>query len=323
MSKDSRSGGITPTSSTYDPSAHDFVPSENTRSNSGASSTSRAGFSGSWSAAPGSTGRIAARPPQPLFSSDMWATPIDPPIRSAGLPSKPSWDSFPRSSLHSAQAGRSPISPSSPRPGFAPKSGPGKSPLASFDNHNNNAMQEGDGRFVSAKVASSGSRASGLRFTQTEEYHNQAPQQSQTTMRHTDPLPQHPFTGAEFKTESSSSGGSGSSFNWRVPDTPRSMTSNGGTQGVGDRYQFSSTDSTRSPGSSSVALSDHYAKANPQQAGAKGDVWQEEYHPRNLRRALQDPSADWSEAYPGSVTILTAMNPEAYQMPYGVSRIST
>ena len=76
-----------------------------------------------------------------------------------------------------------------------------------------------------------------------------------------------------------------------------------------------------SPASGSIAISDHYSKTHPEQTGAKGEVWTERQHPRSLRRALKDSSAEWEEAYPGALTILTCMNPEAYQMPYGVSRI--
>lgn len=310
MSKDNRSGGSTPTPN-YDPAAREFVPaSAPGNTGSARTTTPHADSTRSLNAASYSTSRKDVRPPLPLFSSDIWAKPVQPPMRSAGLPNKPTWDSFAdaRSALQTARASH-PQTQSSLQAGLTPSNSTAMIPYTSTGSNS----QTFDGRTAGAKAAPG---YSSLRFTQTQQYHNPpasaSSSQSGTNMSHTDPLPQRPFTGTEFTRNGPLSAGSASSFNWPMPDTPRSMAPQ-------DQYHNSSSDEQQSPGSASVALSDHYTKNNPHQAGAKGEVWMERNNSHSLRRALQDPNADWCEAYPGSVTILTAMNPEAYQMPYGVS----
>lgn len=311
MSKDKRSRGSTPTLN-YDPAAREFVPASTPgNTDSAGTTTPHANSAHYLNAAPYSTSRKAARPPLPLFSSDIWAKPVQPPMRSAGLPNKPLWDSFAdaSSALQTARTSH-PQTQSSPHTGLTPSSSNAMIPYTSSGSNS----QPLDGRSTGARAAPG---HSSLRFTQTQQYHNPPPSasssQSGINMSHTDPLPQRPFTGNEFARNGPLSAGSASSFNWPMPDTPRSMAPQ-------DQYHNSSSDEQQSPGSASVALSDHYTKNNPHQAGAKGEVWMERNSSRSLRRALQDPITDWCEAYPGSVTILTAMNPEAYQMPYGVSK---
>ncbi|CAK4034049.1 YTH domain-containing family 3 [Lecanosticta acicola] len=325
MSNDTSSSGSTPTSLNYHPATHEFGTTATpmvTGQVHGATrrSTPHANSTNSSSPAPTSSGRRAARPPMALFSSKIWASPSHQPIRSAGLPPKSSWESFtdPRTSLHSAHESGSPTSFNSPHPEVASDSRYAISPLGSFDNNIDYAQSMNS--HVASTSFTPGSK--GLHFTQTEQYHNSnlrpgaAHQQGRSKMSHTDPLPQRPFAGAEQITEGCSSAGSSSSFHWK-PGTPRSSASASARQLPGHQQQDLSSDSQQSPGSGSVALSDHYTRINPEQTGAKGDVWMERPNPHSLRRALQDPKADWSEAYPGSVTILTAMNPEAYQMPFG------
>jgi hypothetical protein len=47
-------------------------------------------------------------------------------------------------------------------------------------------------------------------------------------------------------------------------------------------------------------------------------VWSERQHAHSLRRALKDPAAEWVESYNGALKMLSALNPEHYQMPLGV-----
>lgn len=68
----------------------------------------------------------------------------------------------------------------------------------------------------------------------------------------------------------------------------------------------------------SLAISDHDTMRRTQQTSTRGMVWSERQHAHSLRRALKDPAAEWVESYNGALKMLSALNPEHYQMPLGV-----
>ena len=184
-------------------------------------------------------------------------------------------------------------------------------------NVNVSFTRDGNGRVAGAQVSPG---LSSFQYTRTAEYHNSPTATSfqgfANNVAQTDPLPQRTFANNGHRTGDSSSGGSFSSRNFAMPDTPQSTTSTFASQ-IGNEQQNS--DDQQSITSGSVAISDHYTLANPAQAGSTCDVWAEKAFTRSLRRALKDPHADWEEAYPGALAVLSALNPEHYQMPYGVS----
>lgn len=69
----------------------------------------------------------------------------------------------------------------------------------------------------------------------------------------------------------------------------------------------------------SINLSEHYLRQHPEQADLRAPAWTETANPRGLHHALQDPQADWEEAFADALTILSQLNPTKYVMPFGVS----
>lgn len=311
----SASGASTPTSPNFDPGASEFVPNRTPATDGRtASGQLRTAFH----TAPSSSGRKFVRPGLPLFTSNTWAPTFDPP-RSAGIAPKPSWEGLAgrNSALNAAQTRTSPTH------GFnagTPQAQLPTTPLSGRLPSNNNST--GGGGIAFADQSSPG--PSNIRFTQTAEYHNSAPNPSPSSATpgslptRAAPLP--PLQFDQFRPiqngPTSSSGGSSASQQAPVPGTPNSSTSSFATQPFPEQ-NFS--EDQMSPSSGSVAISEHYSKKHPEQAGSKGEVWTERHSTKSLRRALKDPNAEWEEAYPGALSILTCMNPEAYQMPYGVS----
>lgn len=309
------SGASTPTSPNFDPGASEFVP-KRTPATDGrtASGQLRAAFN----TIPGlgSSSRRSARPPLPLFSTSTWSPSNDQPIRSAGVPSKPVWDgSIGRN--HALNSSQSQASPSRGFNGGTPQGLFLNSPLSG-----RGMSSDGNGRDDRTHRAKVSPGFPTIRYEQTTEYHTSQPTPKSAPqgsfISRTDPLPQQPFFWSDREAPASSSG-SNASQQAAVPSTPNSSASSFATQAFNEYNGF---DDQTSPASGSVVISDHYSKTHPEQAGTKSKVWKERHHTQGLRRALKDPHADWEEAYPGALGILTCMNPETYQMPFGVSACS-
>ncbi|KAK4502789.1 hypothetical protein PRZ48_006215 [Zasmidium cellare] len=310
----SPSGASTPTSPFFDPGASEFVP-DRTPATDGRTTSGqlRASFNTT------ASGRKPVRPGLALFSTSTWSPTSDPPVRSAGIPPKSSWDSF--TGRNGGLNGQSKASPTTP--GFNTSASPGhylNSPLSGrgFASSFGDAGRDGQ---LSAKISPG---PSSIRYTQTEEYHNSpvfSPQSAphESFLSRTAHLPQGPFCQSERKAPASSSGGSNTGQWPPVPGTPNSSASSFATQAFNEQ---NSSDEQTSPASGSVAISDHYTKTHPELAGSKAEVWSERQHPHGLRRALKDQDADWEAAYEGSLSVLTYMNPETYQMPFGTRVIN-
>lgn len=265
---------------------------------------------------PSTSDRKAVRPGLPLFTSSTWSPSDNQPIRSAGIPPKSSWDSLPNRIVGQAKAPPT-------TPGLSTGTPPGpcfNSPLSGRGRAGNfQGTPHGDDAQSSVRWSPG---SSNVRFTQTKEYHNTAPMFSPHTTPQgsfvslTAPLPQGPFSQTERAAPVSSSGESSASEWPPIPSTPNSSASSFATQPFNGQH---SSETMTSPASGSVAISDHYSKTNPEQNNGKAEVWAERHNIQGLRRALKDPHANWEEAYPGALAVLNCMNPETYQMPFGVS----
>lgn len=235
------------------------------------------------------------RPAVPLYSPGIWSPGNQDAIKSAGLPQRPSWDQL------NGTPARVP----------GPLSGQLNSlPGLGLSTSSNNLGQRG------GELASINGNLGGVHFTQTEEYHNSnnkgsfAMTQYQGASAKSDPLPQHPFSAPRENTGGSSNE-SNSSMRSTFPDTPNTATSR-------EPSTAARADDLQSVSSGPNAFSEHFTFPRPDQVDGKAEVWTERPHTNGLRRALKDPHADWEEAYPGALTVLTAVNPEHFQMPLGV-----
>ena len=65
-------------------------------------------------------------------------------------------------------------------------------------------------------------------------------------------------------------------------------------------------------------MSAHYLEANPDLRDQSPDVFHQETHPRSFKRFAMADSVEMVEAYPNALNAVSKMNPEYYQMPYGV-----
>lgn len=157
-------------------------------------------------------------------------------------------------------------------------------------------------------------------FAQSEIYHKANKKEMYTSKdgvlmgANTDSILQYPFTFVGSNITSSSSAHSTTSNSRNMLDTPASTAS---LYGIRPSDESASDDHHSSMSYASNELDN---RAHRQQTGGKAIVWAERPHPRSLRRALKDPRAEWEEAFPGALTTLSAVNPEHYQMPFGVRR---
>lgn len=259
-----------------------------------------------------------ARTANPLYTSSTWA--VQPPAQTAGPPPNPFWPGHnsPMAPVHQNQHL---ASPQSPNVTFTPSNSQYKQNTFGRETTPSRVefVRDANGRILGAKTSTPALRST--RYTQTEEYHNSPSQFSPVYNRtnaahgHTAPLPQGAF-GLEAQNSPRYPGQS------TTPGYCATIASGStSSANVGDVVgtETASTDDEQSVDSGSTAAEEQQSYSESTQPGEKGDVWAESPNHHGLRRALMDNEADWEEAYPGAVTVLAAVNPDSYQMPYGVS----
>lgn len=141
--------------------------------------------------------------------------------------------------------------------------------------------------FSGTKTAPTSAKATAVKYTQTEEYHNSAVKTDRPPVIAT--LPQTGF--------------------YPVSD-PTASERDDSTTGA-----FTEPTSSEA----SIMLSEHYLKQHPEHADFRAPTWVETVNPRSLRCALKDTNAEWQENYPGALKTLGQLNPPEYLMPFGVS----
>jgi hypothetical protein len=100
-----------------------------------------------------------------------------------------------------------------------------------------------------------------------------------------------------------------------IPSGPRRLSSAPPTDVETPSDEAENTDEVSM---ASLAIGNQDAICRPEQTSIRGLVWSERQHAHSLRRALKDPAAQWVESYNGALKTLSALNPEHYQMPFGV-----
>ncbi|KXT03646.1 hypothetical protein AC578_5131 [Pseudocercospora eumusae] len=298
----------------FDPKASDFVPKpDKNESKTGAQGKPRLTLKNtSGSLRDGKSDVKSPHSAVPLYSSNIWSPSHTLPANSAGVPPKPSWDTF---ASTPTRAYHEPATPTehgiSPLPGLGMQAG-----QTSF-------LRSADGRIVGANTSSNEEMQS---FASSGQNHSFAESSSlpsparQSFGRMTDQFTQQPFGVTRQP--------AGSSFG-KVDSHDKSHTQPGAFSNMREAVKSKvETDAEtvfndhKSDSSGSHAVSDDYTIQDPAMAGAKAEVWSERSHPRSLRRGLKDPKAEWEEAFDGALTILTAVNPEHFQMPLGTRIIN-
>ncbi|EME84477.1 uncharacterized protein MYCFIDRAFT_173460 [Pseudocercospora fijiensis CIRAD86] len=260
-------------------------------------------------------GKSDTKPPHnavPLYSSNIWSPNHNLPANSAGIPQKPSWDTFastPNRAYHE------PAAPTehgiSPLPGLGMQSG-----QTSF-------VRSADGRIIGANTGFNEDIGS---FAHSDQYRSLGEPSSfpspihHSFSRMTDQLSQQPFgvtcqqpdsSFRQVDSDSKSLTQPGAVSNMAV--TVKSNVENDAETVFNDR---------KSDSSGSHAVSDHFTMQVPAMAVTVVPLWSERSHPRSLRRGLKDPKAEWEEAFDGALTVLAAVNPEHFQMPLGTRIIN-
>lgn len=250
----------------------------------------------------GSAQRKLTHPRIALFPSSLWSPTSLQQSQSAGLPTTSSWGNF---QISSNDTDNSSV-------GHLPGLG-----ITNGSNGSNIARALG-GRIIGAKT--SGPNLN-FQYIHAEDRHSAtqghdlASSSVPVMTVQTDPLPQNPFFTARDNSASSSSGSSSSRR--PVMDTPQTTTSTSGTHLSSDPAVSDGQQQLVRSGSTATLA--QTTKSASEKVSIKPDVWTERQSARSLRRALQDPDADWEEAFEGSLDLLAAVNPEHFQMPLGVS----
>ncbi|KAM3416646.1 YTH domain-containing family protein 3 [Cercospora zeina] len=285
-------------SPTLDPKVNDFVPNDE-RSN--ASSSSSARRKPNLALIPSSKtredGAVFEGPSfssaAPLHPSGTWSASVNPAVRSAGLPAKPSWDS-----LRSTNKGTS--FPSASTRDRDRSAGFGVSTAS-----NGGARQNNSHRLDFTPSSSA------IRYTQTEEYHKPTkPSSRGNLVVRTDPLPQHPFSHPD-QGSGAAIGGHGTT-NRVVPQHLASSASQ--SRGSGGVSLSSGGNQDSATIVTPVRSTSNEEDIDPASNTVDGD-WTEGEHSQCLRRALKDPEAEWEEVYEGAVGVLADMNPQQFNFP--------
>lgn len=134
------------------------------------------------------------------------------------------------------------------------------------------------------------------------------------------PLPQTAFFPSSTPNQSSFSSASGQRFNLSSHASHGNF--NTSTGAPSSSFPSSHRQSTVYTLASSDHLSDmspHYLEANPGLKDQSPEVFIQETHPRSFKRFSMTDRVEMAEAYPGAMDTANNLNPEYYQMPYGVS----
>ncbi|KXT07790.1 hypothetical protein AC579_4298 [Pseudocercospora musae] len=295
----------------FDPKASDFVPKpDNNESKIAAQGKPRLTLkntSGSLR-----DGQLSPHSAVPLYSSKIWSPSHSLPANSAGIPPKPSWDTFASTPTRPYHEPATPTEHGiSPLPGLGMQSG-----QTSF-------LRSADGRIIGASTGVNEEIGS---FASSEQYHSLGESSSF-------PSSVHQSFGRSIKQPTRqevdvTSQQPGSPFGHVEGDSKHRIQPDAFSPGVETVYYNPDNDSAtvfndhKSDSSGSHAVSDHCTIQDPAVTGAKAEVWSERSHPRSLRRGLKDPKAEWEEAFDGALTVLAAVNPEHFQMPLGTRIIN-
>ncbi|KAI7244036.1 hypothetical protein KC365_g1773 [Hortaea werneckii] len=131
------------------------------------------------------------------------------------------------------------------------------------------------------------------------------------------PLPQTAFLPSSTPNQSSFGSASGQHFNLSSHASHGNFDTSSGAQSSCPSDNRQSTVYTLASSDHLSDMSAHYLEANPGLKDQSPDVFVQETHPRSFKRFAMADRVDMAEAYPGAMDVVTSMNPEYYQMPYG------
>ncbi|KAI6804374.1 hypothetical protein KC361_g98 [Hortaea werneckii] len=131
------------------------------------------------------------------------------------------------------------------------------------------------------------------------------------------PLPQTAFLPSSTPNQSSFGSASGQRFNLSSHASQGNFDTSSGAQSSCPSDNRQSTVYTLASSDHLSDMSAHYLEANPGLKDQSPDVFVQETHPRSFKRFAMADRVDMAEAYPGAMDVVTSMNPEYYQMPYG------
>ncbi|KAK3105488.1 hypothetical protein LTR53_018335, partial [Teratosphaeriaceae sp. CCFEE 6253] len=70
-------------------------------------------------------------------------------------------------------------------------------------------------------------------------------------------------------------------------------------------------------GSEASVVSEHYANAHPELDGQNPPVYTQTHHPLAFKRLAMTSDAAFEQAWPGSLEMVSSLNPDYFTLPYG------